>query len=319
MNLLERAASLAAEARRNIALVIHGQEEAVELLLIALATRGHALLEGVPGVGKTTLAKTFAATAGLDFKRVQLTPDLMPTDITGHTFFNQAKGEFEVRRGPAFTNILLADEINRAPPRTQSALLEVMEERQVTIEGKSYPVPEPFLVVATKNPIDIEGVYQLPEAQLDRFMLFIRMRYPAESTEHDMLMGKLTARPPVPVTRDLVIVLHEATQTVRVHPDVVSYVLGIARATREHPDIELGAGPRAAEHLVAASRAAAALDGRAFVVPDDVKRVALPVLAHRLILAADAEVRGLSASDVLSTILARVPVPLEANRAHATN
>lgn len=315
----QRAAALAAEARTNIARVIHGQEEAVELLLVALATRGHALLEGVPGVGKTTLAKAFAATAGLDFKRVQLTPDLMPTDITGHTFYNQVRHAFEVRKGPAFTNILLADEINRAPPRTQSALLEVMEERQISIEGVSHPVPDPFLVIATKNPVDIEGVYQLPEAQLDRFMLVILMHYPPEKVEHEMLSGKLGPLGRVPVTPGLVGALHAATNQVTVHRDVVTYVLAIARATRGHADIELGAGPRAAEHLLAASRAVAMLDGRTFVVPDDVKRMARPVLAHRLMLNADAEVRGVSARDLIDTIVSGVPVPLEAETPDAAN
>lgn len=311
MSKAKQAASLAQEARLNIAKVIHGQSAAVERLLIALATGGHALLEGVPGVGKTTLAKTFARTAGLEFKRVQLTPDLMPSDITGHSYFDQAQQKFAIRQGPAFTNILLADEINRAPPRTQSALLEVMEERQVTIEGTSLPVPDPFIVVATKNPIDIEGVYVLPEAQLDRFMLFIHMEYPEREVERRMLDGKLDVAHDVQPVKGLVEALRDALPTVRVHPDVREYILTIVRETREHPGVELGAGPRASEHLMAASRAAALLDGRDFVVPDDVKQLAPDVLAHRLILTADEEVRGTEKADIVRDVLERAPVPIE--------
>lgn len=312
MSNIERAAQKANEARRNIARVIHGQEEAVELLLIALATGGHALLEGVPGVGKTTLAKSFASATGLSFKRIQLTPDLMPSDVTGHTYLDQRTGSFKVREGPAFTNVLLADEINRAPPRTQSSLLEVMEERQVTIDGESRPVPDPFLVIATKNPIDIEGVYPLPEAQLDRFMLFIDMGYPPREVEQAMLLGKLAGRTSVPTTPDLVATLRAGFAETRIHPDVMGYILDLVRATREMPEsVELGAGPRGGEHLLAAARAAALLEGRDYVLPDDVKRLAPSVLAHRILLTADAEIAGLSKGDLIAQILESTRTPVE--------
>ena len=309
---IQEAAKQAREARRAVNRIVYGYEEAVELLLIALATGGHALLEGVPGVGKTTLAKTFATVSGLSFKRLQLTADLMPADITGHSFYNQASGKFEIREGPVFTNVLLADEINRAPPRTQSALLEVMEERQVTIDGVTRPAPDPFLVLATKNPIDIEGVYALPEAQLDRFMLFIDMGYPSPEAELAMLVGKLRAGTPAMPSIDLARTLRSALGEVRAHNDILGYVLSIARATRERPDIiELGAGPRASEHLLTAARGSALLEGRAFVIPDDVQRVAPHVLAHRLLLTADAEIGGLQRRDVVAEILAATPAPLE--------
>jgi MoxR-like ATPase len=290
--------------------VIAGQEEPIRLLLIALTARGHALLEGVPGVGKTTLAKTFARTAGLEFSRIQLTPDLMPADIVGHSYFDQKAGDFKIRKGPVFAHVLLADEINRAPPRTQSALLEVMEEHHVTIEGQTMPVPQPFLVLATKNPIDIEGVYPLPEAQLDRFMLFIDMDYPDLDVERDILMRKLTTSKPTESIEGLAAALHDAHERVHVDRDVLDYALAITRATRVHPAIELGVGPRGSEHLVSAARASAVLAGREYVIPDDIKHLAVPVLAHRLMLAPDAEVEGLEARDLLREILDATPVPI---------
>lgn len=298
--------------------VIAGQEEPIRLLMIALTARGHALLEGVPGVGKTTLAKTFARTAGLDFRRIQLTPDLMPADIVGHSYFDQKTGEFKIRKGPVFAHVLLADEINRAPPRTQSALLEVMEEQQVTIEGQTLPVPDPFLVLATKNPIDIEGVYPLPEAQLDRFMLFVNMEYPEREVERDILLRKLHAIAPPEAIPGLVHALHEAHARVHVDHDVLDYALTLVRATRDHDAIELGAGPRGSEHLVAAARAAAVLAGRDYVIPDDIKRLAIPVLGHRMMLAPDAEVEGLEADEILTEILDATAVPI-AKVAHAAH
>jgi MoxR-like ATPase len=304
-------ARLVPEARARIGRVIKGYDEQVTLLLLAAATGGHVLLEGVPGVGKTTLSKTFAAVTGLGFRRVQLTPDLMPADITGHAYFDQAAGEFKVRKGPVFTNLLLADEINRAPPRTQAALLEVMEERQVTIEGTSLPVPDPFLVLATKNPVDVEGVYPLPEAQLDRFMLHVRMDYPEAAVERAMLDGKLAGEGPVEPLKGLVPALQKAMEGVRADSDVVDYLLRTVRATREHPRVQLGASPRASDHLLRGARALAALDGRDYIVPDDVKSLAVPVLAHRLLLTADAEVEDLRKEQVVADVLGQVAVPVE--------
>ncbi len=303
------------EARARIGQVVSGQQEAITLLLIALGARGHILLEGIPGLGKTTLANTFADVTGLSFSRVQLTPDLMPTDLTGHTFFDQQDQSFKLRQGPVFTNVLLADEINRTPPRTQAALLEVMQEGQVTIEDETHKVPDPFLVVATKNPIEVEGVYPLPEAELDRFMLHTRLGYPDRDTEAHMLDGKLgTVQPPDPLP-DLARTLQRATKSVRVHPDVRDYLLDIVEATREHELIELGASPRASEHLLQASRAYAALQARAFALPDDVQAMARPVIRHRILLTADAEVQDVDPDDVLSEVLDRIEVPVEPDEA----
>jgi len=306
------------KALASIHRIMAGQDEPIRLLMVALTAKGHALLEGVPGVGKTTLAKTFATTAGLAFHRIQLTPDLMPADILGHSYFDQREATFKIRQGPVFANVLLADEINRAPPRTQSALLEVMEEQQVTIEGQTLPVPTPFLVVATKNPIDIEGVYPLPEAQLDRFMLFIDMGYPDHDIERDIITRKLGNITPPEGIPGLVAALHEAHAKVHVDSDLIDYVLGIVRATREHDAIELGAGPRGSEHLIAAARGAAVLAGRDYVIPDDIKKLTIPVLAHRLMLGPDAEVEGIEASDILMEILDATPVPI-AKVAHAAD
>lgn len=303
------------DARSRLRPHVQGLDDTITLLFVALASRGHLLLEGLPGVGKTTLAKTFAQITGLQFGRVQLTPDLMPTDITGHSFFDQTLGEFKIRKGPVFTNILLADELNRTPPRTQAALLEVMQEQQVTIEGQTLPVPTPFLVIATKNPIEVEGVYPLPEAELDRFMVHARVQYPSRAVEAAMVEAKLRANgtQPQPVP-GLVEALQRATAQTKVHPDLQGYIIDVVRATRDHEAVEHGGSPRAIEHLLAASRAHAVLEGRTYVVPDDVKALAVPVLRHRIILNADAELQEIDPDEVLREVLDRVRVPVAPKR-----
>ncbi len=305
------------EARAQIHSVVQGNEEPVTLLFVALAAGGHVLIEGIPGVGKTTLAKTFATVTGLRFARVQVTPDLMPTDITGHTYFDQRSGEFLTRKGPAFTNVLLADEINRTPPRTQAALLEVMQERQVTIEGTTHPIEEPFLVIATKNPIELEGVYKLPEAELDRFLLQIELGYQPREIEASMLQGKLAPLAEPKAVPGLVAGLRQAARSVRIHPDLVDYLLDVVDSTRRHPSVDIGASPRASEHFLQAARAHAAIEGRDYIVPDDLKKLAVPVLAHRLVLAADAEIRGLRADTILQQILANATVPIAEGKSPA--
>ena len=300
-----------ARLRAAVGQVVVGYEDVVEDLLVGLLAQGHVLLEGVPGVAKTTLAKTFAHASGLTFRRVQFTQDLLPADITGHWYYNQKSQDFELRKGAVFSNFLLADEINRAPPKTQSALLEVMEERQVTIEGRTEALERPFLVVATMNPIDIEGVYRLPEAQLDRFMVRTEMGYLDPEVERRMLLSKLDrAGGEVPqADRKLLLEAQEMTRRVRASPEVVGYLHDVALATREHRAVRLGASPRAMEQMLNAARALAVLDDRDYLIPDDVKRAAPKVLNHRLILDVDAEMEGEKGASVVADVLARVEVP----------
>jgi MoxR-like ATPase len=309
-------------AARDITAEIHkavvGQDEAVELLLVGLFARGHMLLEGVPGVAKTLLAKSLARTLDCQFARIQLTPDLMPSDLVGTNVFYPSEGSFRLRRGPIFTNVLLADEINRTPPKTQSALLESMEERQVTIEGERHALPAPFLVLATQNPVEFEGTYPLPEAQVDRFLLKIVMRYPTADEEMEILRRfhqgfdahRVVERDVRPVlgTAD-VIRLQAAVQEIDIEPNVLAYVREIVRRTRESPAILLGASPRAASNLLLCAKARAALQGRAFVVPDDVKTLAYPVLRHRVLLRPDAEIEGLSPDAAVREVVENVAVP----------
>jgi MoxR-like ATPase len=292
--------------------VIDGKADAARLALTVLLAQGHLLLEDVPGVGKTMLAKTLARTIDCSVHRIQFTPDLLPSDVTGVSIYNQDKRTFEFRAGPVFANIVIGDEINRASAKTQSALLECMEEHQVTVDGRSYALADPFMVVATQNPIEMEGTYPLPEAQRDRFMARISMGYPDPRAEMDMLETHQSASPLSAVRPvagvDEVRAMIATVRNVYVSPAVKEYTVGIGRATREHPHLRLGASPRALLQLLRAAKAAAALDGRNFVLPDDVSAMADAVLAHRLMLDRRAVTAGETASSVVDSILARIPV-----------
>ena len=300
-----------------------GMDEAIRLVAVALLADGHVLLEDVPGTGKTTLAKAVARCIGLDFARIQFTPDLLPSDVTGLYWFDQAQSRFELREGPIFAHVVLADEINRATPRTQSALLEAMAERQVTIEGDTRALPDPFLVLATQNPVELEGTFPLPEAQIDRFLLRLALGYPDRAAEEQILLrhGARDALADVqarPEWAGRLGALRAATREVTVGEAVRGYILDLCRATREHPALELGASPRASLQLYRAARAVAALAGRSFTLPDDVKAVASPVLAHRLMVDATTALRGGDGAAVVADLLTQVPVPVEgSSRGHA--
>ncbi len=304
--------------RAEVAKAVVGQDPAVSGLLIGLISRGHVLLEGVPGVAKTLLVRALATAFAIDTKRVQFTPDLMPGDITGSLVFDPGTADFSFRPGPVFTNLLLADEINRTPPKTQAALLEAMEERQVSVDGRPHPLPTPFLVAATQNPVEYEGTYPLPEAQLDRFLLKVELGLPARDDEvavvrrhaegfdpRDLAAAGLR---PVADGADL-LAAAEAVRRVTVQPEVAAYIVDIARATRHSPSLSLGVSPRGATALLASSRAWAWLNGRSFVTPDDVKTLAHSTLAHRLRLRPEAELDGVSVASILASAVASVPVP----------
>ena len=296
--------------------VIVGKHEQVRLLLAALLAEGHVLVDDVPGVAKTLLVRTLAAALGLRFARVQCTPDLLPGDVTGSEVFDQRRGEFEFRPGPIFANLVLADEINRATPRTQSSFLEAMEERQVTVEGTSYPLPRPFLVLATQNPVELKGTFPLPEAQLDRFLMKLRMGYPTRDEEVAILVRFRDADPlaevtPVAGAEDL-LEARDVARSVHVATDVERYIVDLVRSTRGARDVLLGASPRSALALMKAAQASAALAGRGYVIPDDVAGLAVPVLAHRLLLARDAAVARLTPESVVERLLGEVPAPVEA-------
>jgi len=304
--------------RVEVAKAVVGQDAAVTGLVIALLCRGHVLLEGVPGVAKTLLVRTLAAALSLDTKRVQFTPDLMPGDVTGSLVYDARSSAFSFREGPVFTNLLLADEINRTPPKTQAALLEAMEERQVTVDGEGRPLPDPFVVVATQNPVEYEGTYPLPEAQLDRFLLKLTMPLPSREDEVGILSRHadgfdprdLRAAGVTPVAGSAELAAgRAAVREVSIAPEVVGYVVDLARATRSSPSLQLGVSPRGATGLMSAARAWAWLSGRDYVTPDDVKALARPALSHRVELRPEAELEGVTPDAVLDGVLGSVPVP----------
>ena len=306
---------LASTIRENVHKVIVGKDQIIDLALVALLCEGHLLIEDVPGIGKTTLARTLAASLGLSFGRVQCTPDLLPSDVVGINWFNQKTQAFEYRPGPVMNQLVLADEINRATPRTQSAMLESMQERQVTVDGVSRAVPRPFMVLATQNPVELEGTFPLPEAQLDRFLLRLGIGYP-DPGEEAQILSRFKGEDPLPgldevVKPDQVQAMIAERRQILVEDSLRDYMIAIARATRAHPEIDLGASPRATLALYQASQAWAALRGRDYVEPDDVKLLTPYVLLHRLMIAPQAQLRGRQASELLSDLVADIPVPVE--------
>ena len=307
-------ADAAAAIRANIQRAIVGKDAVIEHTLAALFSGGHILIEDVPGIGKTTLARSLAYSLACDFRRIQFTPDLMPSDITGIHYYNQHTADFEFRPGPVITQIVLADEINRATPRTQSALLEAMAERQVTVDQNTVPLPQPFLVLATQNPIELEGTFPLPEAQIDRFLLRLQLGYPSEDDETAMLQRFEDADPlaslqPV-ASADEVVRIQQAVRRVYVDPVLRNYLVRLTRATRVHPDVELGASPRATIGLYRCAQALAAIRGREYIIPDELKTLAEPALAHRIILKSMARLQERTPQSVVAEILESQPVPV---------
>jgi len=297
----------------NVEKVIVGKSKSIELAVVALMCRGHALIEDVPGVGKTMLARSIARSAGCEFKRIQFTPDLLPTDVTGVSIYNQKTGDFEFRPGPIIAQIVLADEINRATPKTQSAMLEAMEERQVTVEGITHKVPSPFMVMATQNPVEYEGTFPLPEAQLDRFLLLVTLGYPTHEEELAIIEGQQISHPidslePVTNAKEI-IELQESVRQIFVDDLIKQYIVTVVDATRGHTDIALGASPRGSLALFRGSQALALMRDRDFVLPDDVKELTAPMLSHRIIVSAAARMRGIKSSEIINNIVNEIPVP----------
>ena len=310
---MENAQSIADRVLQNVRQVIVGKDDEIRMTLVGLLCEGHLLIEDVPGVGKTMLARAIARSVGCSFRRVQFTPDMLPSDVTGVSIFNQKTMEFEFRPGPIMAQIVLTDEINRATPKTQSALLEAMEERQITVDGITHEMARPFLVLATQNPIEYEGTFPLPEAQVDRFMMRIRLGYPSKANEIDVL-NRQAERHPISALEQVVTVeeligAQRAVRTVYVDDLVKSYIVDLVTMTHDHPDIYLGASPRGSIALFNAIRAWAAIEGRDFVLPDDVKLLAEPTLAHRLIVSPSARIKNVSAQQVIDDALRHTPVP----------
>lgn len=296
----------------NVSKIIVGKRDVIEYILISLYVGGHVLLEGVPGVAKTLIAKSIARSINLSYSRIQATPDLLPSDIIGTMIFDPRTNDFKPRKGPIFANIILFDEINRASPRTQSALLEAMQERQVTIEGITYKLPEPFMVIATMNPIEMEGTFPLPEAQLDRFLMKIIVDYPSRDETIEILkrihyIERFEIEPVVNV--EDVLLIKSMVQSIKVSDEVFNYIVELVEETRKHPLVRLGGSPRAAISLLLSSKALALINGRSYVLPDDVKRVAKPVLRHRILLKPEAEFEGVSTDKIVEDILEKIPVP----------
>ncbi|MES2148263.1 MAG: MoxR family ATPase [Pseudomonadota bacterium] len=315
---LEQAIAIVARMRDEIRHAVVGQEAVLEQVLACCLAGGHVLIEGVPGLGKTLLVKALAKTFSGDFSRIQFTPDLMPADVVGHAVFDMKNQTFSIRKGPVFAHLLLADEINRAPAKTQSALLEVMQERQVTIEGESHQLAPPFMVLATQNPLENEGTYPLPEAQLDRFLIKVRIDYPSQLEEEALLAmvtrgrvgdGLDVARVATLVKPDTIVALQQLVARIRVDDAVAAYAVRLVRATRDWPGIAIGAGPRGSIALVRMARALALAGGRDFVTPDDIKAAALPVLRHRIAVSPESELDGLSSDDVLARLIGQVAAP----------
>ncbi len=312
---LARLARMAAAVRENIGRMIVGKTEVVELVLVALLCEGHILLEDVPGVGKTMMARSVAASLGLRFARVQCTPDLLPADIIGTSVYNPSSREFEFRAGPVMNQIVLTDEINRATPRTQSALLEAMGEKQVTVDGVTRKLDAPFLVMATQNPVEFEGTFPLPEAQLDRFLMRVQMGYPSAADEREIILRQVTGMQPdrlVPVAGpEDIAAAQAAVRTVHVEADLLRYIVDLVGSTREHNDVSLGCSPRASINLFMSAQALAAVRGRDYVLPDDIQYLAPCILTHRMLLKPESQLRGRVAADVVREVLERKPLPIE--------